>query len=159
MKPTVFLFAFGMFATCLLAHVIWWRWKKPNRDALALLTLFLTPAFFLAITGRIDLIAAALLHTALSVAYILLYPASQADSPSLRILLRVERAKPLGLTGREIQNFFHDDELFDARIRDLVEAGLAEKKGTRLALTRKGHGFFLPFLLLRKVLGLTPGKG
>ncbi len=106
-----------------------------------------------------DFYAILLLHTSLSLAYILVYPASQADSPSFKILLHVGRAMPSGLSTEEIQSRFPASALLDARIQDLINANLARVQSDRLILTRQGRYFIKPFIMLRKALGLPAGAG
>lgn len=157
----------SLFFVCLVLHVVAWHVRRPKRHATALLAIFLIPCavFVLASKGLCpdlpwpDLFAIALLHVALSFAYIQIYPASQADSPSLKMIMLVDKAMPQGLTEAEIRAQFDPNDLFDARIHDLLGAGLVQRQGERLALTRSGESLIKPFLLLRKVLGLPAGKG
>lgn len=167
MKPAVLFTAFGLFVFCLTLHILLWRFRHPRRHALALLVIFLGPLVlfpFVAVkiwplVSWIDLVAVSLLHIALSSAYIQIYPASQADSPSLRILRVVEGAAPRGLTEEEIHISFDPEKLLEARIRDLLEAGLVSSAGDALTLTGRGRMLITPFIYLRKILGLRPGKG
>ena len=155
------------FVCCLLLHVFFWRIKHPRNHAGALLSIFFVPgAFFIFLASffwghfsNFDLFAVILLHASLSCAYIQFYPASQADSPSLKILTVVGKSMPGGITGAEIQAQFDPAQLFTARVRDLLEAQLVNRVNGNLVITPKGRAFISPFLLLRKLLGLTAGKG
>ena len=100
-----------------------------------------------------------LLHIALSLAYIQIYPASQAASPSLKILLLVKESMPVGMTENEIQTCFNPKELLEARIQDLVDSGLVRQTDDKLELSPCGYGLVLPFIVLRKLLGLQAGQG
>lgn len=109
--------------------------------------------------AALDLTAAGLLHAALSSAYIQVYPASQADSPSLRVLLLVGTSMPVGMTENEIQASFNEDALLESRIQDLVESGLVTESRGKLELSAEGRFLITPFILLRRMLGLEAGKG
>ena len=107
----------------------------------------------------LDLSAIVLLHIALSSAYIQVYPASQATSPSLKILLLIKKSMPHGMAEIQIQKVFNPKELLETRIQDLVDSGLVWENGDKLALTSSGHALILPFVFLRQILGLPAGKG
>lgn len=164
---SVLLVGSGVFLCCLFLHVFLWRIKHPNNHAgTLLLVFFATGAVLLYFSflfwphfSGLDLLAAALLHVSLSCAYIQAYPASQADSPSLKILVLIGNSMPDGMTETEIQTHFHPAELFSARIRDLLDARLIRQINGDLILTPQGRGFILPFLILRKLLGLSAGRG
>lgn len=109
--------------------------------------------------SQADLLAIALLHIAISCAYIQVYPASQADSPSFKILLLIQKSIPNGITEREIQAVFLSQKLLDDRIQDLIDSGLIQEKASTLELTSKGKTFLFPFVFLRKILGYAKGEG
>ncbi|OGW85870.1 MAG: hypothetical protein A3C35_00020 [Omnitrophica bacterium RIFCSPHIGHO2_02_FULL_46_11] len=148
-------------------HFALWRFRRPKHQATVLFLVF-----FLPLTMAIpiccvlcpsispgDLAAIALLHFATSCAYILVYPAAQADNPSLRLLTLVKKSAPHGMEESEILDFFKKSGLFEARIYDLLNAGLIYQSKGRLCLTRRGRSFVLPFIVLRKVLGMPAGEG
>lgn len=99
------------------------------------------------------------MHAALSCAYIQVYPASQADSPSFKILLLVRKSMPAGMTQREIRAIFNSKVLLEDRLQDLTHAGLIKEYESNLELTQKGHALILPFMILRRLIGLPMGKG
>ena len=107
----------------------------------------------------IDLYGMFLLHAALSFSYILVYPASQADSPSFKILLHIEGSMPQGMTESEIAYLFPQTKLLAARIRDLIDSRLVDEKDGNLSLTLKGRIMIKPFISLRKIMGLPAGAG
>lgn len=149
----------------MVLHVALWRLRRPQRDALMLLVVFFTPlAVFLLMAPKFNLsflkiFATSLLHIALSSAYILVYPASQAASPSLKVMCLVDRGMPHGLTEEEIAHQFDPGELLEARIHDLLVARLIRQNGDRLSLTAQGRAVVTPFVLLRNMLGLPAGEG
>ena len=163
----ILLIGFGTFFCCLLLHVFLWRARHPRNHAGALLLVFFVPGaaliFFsslcwLRLSG-LDLFAIALLHASLSCTYIQIYPASQADSPSLRMLALVGSSMPAGMTETEIQTHFNQEDLFAARVHDLLEAQLVQEVDQKLVLTPKGRTMVMPFLILRTIVGLSAGKG
>ena len=167
LKPQILLAALSIFLFCLAFHIILWRLRHPKRHALTLLLTFFVPLFLVAlfmIMFRIDvawptLAAVGLLHAAISCAYIQVYPASQADSPSLKVLLLVGKSMPVGMTENEIQASFNEVALLEARIQDLIDSGLAAESGGKLELSPRGRLLITPFILLRRMLGLDAGKG
>lgn len=163
----VLLAGCGIFLSCLFLHVALWRMRAPRNHAAALLLVFggagapilCLLALWLPHFSHEDLFAIALLHASLSCAYIQFYPASQADSPSLKILVLVGHSMPAGMTADEIQTRFDPSELFAARMHDLLNAQLVHQDKGAISLTPKGKCFILPFLILRKILGLPVGRG
>jgi len=151
----------------MLLHILLWRLKRPNRHALSLLFIFIIiPGVFLASVGMLseniswtEVCGIFLLHASLSFAYIQVYPASQADSPSFKILLHVGKSMPQGMTAGEIQALFPAAVLLDARIEDLVRATLVSEKDGKLSLTKQGELLIRPFIYLRQILGLPAGEG
>lgn len=164
---SVLLTGFVVFFCCLVAHILLWRIGHPRNHALALLGVFLGLGGALLallwllcpVCSMLDLFALVLLHISLSCVYIQIYPASQADSPSLKILVLVGRSMPDGMTEAEIQKHFASEDLFTARLRDLLAVGQVRQDGDSLILTSKGLALVVPFLALRKTLGLPAGKG
>lgn len=159
--------SFGLFALFLGIHVAIWRFHHPKQHALALIVILLLVliVFLIISTGSfqlplIDIAAISLLYVALSCAYIQIYPASQADSPSLRILLIVDQNKTRGLSEGEIKTFFTSKSLLDDRINDLLHSGLISKTNQQeFTLTKKGKILILPFIVLRNLIGLPKGNG
>ena len=167
MKLYILLSGFSFFLICLVIHILIWRIRHPQRHALALSAIFLFPVLPMVLLIHLigqelplfDLVSIALLHVALSCAYIQIYPASQADSPSLRLLIHVQQSMPRGLSVEEIYPLFDPLHLFQARIQDLLSSGLVQKTNGLLDLTPKGRALILPFVLFRQMLGLPPGRG
>ena len=66
---------------------------------------------------------------------------------------------PSGMTKEEVKAQFNFGKLLGDRIQDLLESGLVREHDSELKLTAKGHALILPFILLRKSMGLSKGKG
>lgn len=165
-------YGIGLFLCCLCLHVALWRRFRPRRHLTALLAVFGGP--WLAVSAALLLgcpagcgcglcatwAAASLLHVALSCAYIQTYPAAQAQSPTLKMLLLVRSAIPEGSTDEQLLRGMDQRAMLHDRIRDLMEAGLLkEHPGGRLSLAAHGVLMIAPFAALRRILGLERGKG
>ena len=167
MKPDILLWGLILFFLCFGVHILIWRFRHPKRHALALMAIFFAPciAFVILLGGicphlsNVDLFAIALLHVAISCAYIQLYPASQANSPSMQIMTIVQKSMPRGISVEEIQSLFDPMNVFDARVNDLLAADLICENAGKLSLTGRGHVLIVPFILYRRTLGIPEGKG
>jgi hypothetical protein len=155
------------FAGCMLLHILIWRVRKPRDHAGALLAVFLLPLIMLPFLAGVfgftaslsEWAAIFLLHAVISMAYIQIYPASQADSPSLKVMMLVSRSMPKGLTAGEITSEFDPSRLFHDRIDDLAAVGHIKRENERILLTSRGRFLILPFIWLRRMIGLPWGKG
>ena len=166
MNPFVLCCGFSLFFFCLALHVIVWRWHHPRQHALALLSVFVVPllgfgAFFLGWHhgALLDVAAIGLLHMALACAYIQIYPAVQAFSPTLVILLLVDKSMPSGATREGLSARLDDRFLLGERIADLVDAKLVREADNQLALAPRGYKLIQFFIVFRRMLGLGLGKG
>jgi len=157
----------GLFLLALATHVILWRLQRPEKQILTFALIFLLPILVYLLWQRfgsqtrswLDLFSVTLLYMSLTVAYIQTYPAVQALSPSLRILLLVGNAMPKGITEGEILGAFDPKQLLEDRIQDLLDARFVQESEGRLEITPRGSLLILPGALLRRILGLPVGKG
>ncbi len=167
MSPLPILLSGLTFILCLFIHAALWRLRPPARRPLALLCVFVLLAPFIwglllslplfHVPGKGELLAAGLLQLSFASAYILSYPAFEALSPSLVIvLLAGDRG---GVALEELPGFFSDDCLLGPRIRELVEAGMVLERDGSLSITRKGKLLAACFVLMRSLLGLPKGGG
>lgn len=165
MKPQILGIELSLFLFCLTLHVLIWRGQRPRHQAVALALIFLIPlalllGFASKLQGRlpgIDLAAIALLHLSLTSAYVQTYPAIQAMSPTLLILLIVQKKIFRGATEAEIASSFKRERLFGDRVQDLLAAGLVRKSKRGLEITLQGSLLVTPLVFLRGLLGLPPG--
>jgi hypothetical protein len=154
------------FLISLAVHVALWRLRSGCGLRL-LITILAAPAAVLLLLpalggpwSAVDSLAAALLHAALASAYLQTYPAVQAMSPSLRIVLLLERAGPAGMTFVELLDGLGRESLLGERIRDLLDAGMVrETPEGALKLELRARMLLAPITAVRRVLGLAPGKG
>jgi predicted permease len=178
MEYHILLAGLLIFFACLFLHVIIWRWKYPRNRPTALLLIFIVlPSVFVVgyvvleqlcivpdtadiipFTG-IDWLAVYLLHFALSVAYILSYPAVEAASPSLALLLMLGDFKLQGILHDDLLHVFNDKIVLEPRIQDLVDSGLIAGSDGYFKVTTQGTVFINCFIFLRRLLGLPIGKG
>lgn len=165
MNPLVLITGIVTFLICLSLHIIWWRYRHPKNDIFALiLVFFLVPAIFVVAAyilhiPLINLLSIILLHTALSCAYIMSYPAVQAKCPSLNVMLIVSRAMPHGVTKEEIKQQLGDDALLDISIQKMTEEGFTKEIDNMIIPTRFGNIIASFFIVFRSLLGIEHGKG
>lgn len=178
MTPFILILGVSIFVVCLGLHVlIWWR-RHPKSHIIALALIFIVVPTVVGIIGLglnwLELLPKGagiipisisdwplvfLLHYALAGAYIMSYPAVQAVSPSLTMLLIVGSAAPRGLTYDELRSHFNSKELLQARLHDLKEGSLAVEVDGWFRLTWRGLLLIRFTGFLRSLLGLPQGKG
>jgi len=90
-------------------------------------------------------------------AYIVSYPAIEADSPSLLIALAVAKAGGNGVSQAELCARFDDANLIYPRLNDLLTDKMAVLEGGKYKITAKGVLLSRIFAAYRDILGA--GKG
>lgn len=161
-----------IFLLCLLIHAALWRFRFPANRAAALLCVFAAlPAASASVYALLvaegilpspglepqEFFAAGLLQLAFASAYIMTYPAFEALSPSLVIvLLAFDRG---GIAVKDLSGVFSDEALFAPRIKDLLDSKLAREHGGVLSITTKGRLLAAFFVFMRSFLGLPKGGG
>lgn len=160
------------FILCLFIHAALWRLRFPPNRAVCLSAIFvLFPAaaagagallaskglFWLPSLEKGEWLAAALLQLAFASAYILSYPAFEALSPSLVIVLLAGDSG--GVAIKDLPGFFNDATLIEPRVKDLLDSGLATERDGVLSITSKGRLLACSFALMRSFLGLPKGGG
>ena len=176
METIFFIYNAIFFLAIMSIHVFVWRVFKPKRQITALFLVFAAlPAVIIALLfvaslngSNFALIApfepegwamTFVLQMALSSAYVLTYPAIQAGSPSLVILLILGASEGKKASYEFLSEFFNEEKLFLPRLKDLVESGLVYKDAGVLRATTRGRVMIVPFMALRKILGLSAGRG
>lgn len=176
MRAAVLLVGLGAFTLSLLLHVAWWRLGRPRADVRYLFLVFFgVPVVLAAATlvgvpvssvpflagsslSLVEAAAALLLAWALGAAYVQTYPAAQAQSPSLVVLLHLGGA-PEGLTQDELLARFGPSSLVGNRIDDLVTNAFVRETPEGLTLTLPGRILASFFATYRGILGLRPKGG
>jgi len=176
MSPKVIILGAMIFSACMIAHILIWRYARPKNEIAWLgIIFFISPILVLAgfyvfaMKTGIGLIVIAaitftgwvtifLLHYALSLFYIFNYPAAQAVSPSLKMLL-ILRASDKGCTLEEISGEFSENVLFEERLKDLLRESLIAETPLGLEITPSGRAVITFFVCMRRILGLPIGEG
>ncbi len=165
--PSLIAWGTAGFLASLLLHVILWRWRKPPREMMWLVIIFiLLPGLvylgiFLGIRAAEGgaWLLSYLWLSALSAAYIMTYPPIQAGCPSLKIVLEVHRNRSRGLSREEIDGIFPREAMFSDRFDDLVEDGLVSWEYDAWGITGTGRLVARFFLAYRRLLRLPIGDG
>jgi hypothetical protein len=150
-----------------------WRICLPKRQIKALLLIFfLTLAAglsWLFIAGQTagspdyipkaipEYLHIAILFTSATLAYMLTYPALEADSPSVVMVKAIADAGEEGLDEELFAQMMNDDLLIKPRVRDLLLDKMARLEDGRYVLTPKGVLFARIFMVYRKIM--NAGKG
>src|SRR3990170_3300105 len=156
-----------LFLLCIFIHAALWRVRFPANRTAALFIIFILLPFIagalyalLASRGILwppglekgEWLAAGLLQLAFASAYILTYPAFEALSPSLVIvILAFDRG---GIAVKDLSGFFSDKALIKPRIKDLLDSKLASERDGALSITAKGRLLAGFFAFMRSFLGL-----
>jgi hypothetical protein len=175
MSYLILLYGFLTFFTAICLHIIVWRCFPPKTHVKLLLIIFFAiPAAvqiscFVAINNfgtlgltainPVDIMAVYMFHITLAAAYILTYPALQAQCPTLSMLLIIGHSMPDGAKSDELKSTFEVAHLLEPRLRDLVGSGMVNKIDDSYTITGKGLFILSPLLMLRKLLGLPAGRG
>lgn len=164
------------FVCSLLVHIEIWRTIRPSKQirSLAIIFVFCPLLVFVALfvisnafhpTGSwfvrdpFNITYVYIWHLALSATYIMSYPASQAECPSLAILLAVKNNMPVGLSIQEIKDIFPPDSLIKDRYNDLHAEHFIKQSSEGHVATSKGRFLRAIFINYRRVLGLPRGEG
>jgi hypothetical protein len=166
----------GLFAFALLiaAHIVVWRIRRPAGQYVALAILAVG---VLAVTLAAPRIAAGALGAALDwlprsplehvtaiglyaslvLSYVTTYSAVQADSPTMTILLDIERSGAAGCTRDELRARLDDRVLVVPRLDDLVAGRLVRLEHGRYVVTSGGIAMSAPHVAFRRWLKMEKG--
>jgi len=171
-SSTDILTGLGLFATALTLHIIWWRRRVPSREMLCLCLIFLVGPEVVLLAAAACALAASppsavllaflirsLFLISLSLIYIMTYPPIQAGCPSLKIILALAKAKPEGLSVREVYQLFPEDTMLSERFEDLINEGLVSWRYDSWGISAAGRGLATFFRLFRRILGMPLGEG
>ena len=163
-------FAFGLLAAVFLLHLIWWQIRLPKSHTRALLLLFLgalplalianavLPSWSLTIQGFWQHAQVCLFHITMSLAYVEFYTSIEEDSPTLSLLLFVERAGADGRAEEEMFQLIDDDFVVGNRLQSMVNSGVATRDDEGvLRLTPAGRKWARFFQFARWIYHLRLG--
>lgn len=145
-------------------HLLIWRLRLPKNPIKTLLFLFSSVIglgiFFLStysLCSFTQYLHIILLFLSVALAYLILYSAIEADSPSLLIVMHIAKAGKAGLPENALKEALGDNLLIEPRLKDLVCARLADFDGKIYKINHNGKFFMLPVRLFRAFLGLKKG--
>jgi hypothetical protein len=162
----VFFSASGLFAIALIIHVIWWRVRVPRRQSGALMALFLATAVcgFGAIylgdlfAGGLSLprfLLAILLFGSLCVAYLILFSALEADSPTLTLIRLIAETGGRGIHRDDLMQAMQRHSYVQVRIDQMLADRMAVETPSGLRLAGQGLLLSSLVLLYRRLLART----
>ncbi len=161
------------FALLIAGQFVVWRVLRPAGHYLALSALYLTAlvaaivlffavgqtalaAWIVPATVR-EAVDFLLLYTAATLAYMVTYSAVQADSPSMMILLAIERAGAGGLKCEDLVAELGDHVVVVPRLEDLVIGGLAAVERARYVISIRGAMLARLYIAYRALLKMDKG--
>jgi hypothetical protein len=164
----------GLFLLGFVAHVIWWRWRRPLRTGQALIGLLVAVivlgwAAAIGASAGSDAAASLLpddlvgwlqtleLALALAAAYAMTYPAIEVESPIMVIIEAIARRGRRGITPEELYHHLDESVLVVPRLQDLLNEGLVVLDNGRYRPTAKGAGMIRIFMGWRRILGADIG--
>lgn len=169
----IIAWALGSLIAAFFLHWIVWKIKIPARQAKSMLQIFFgTLALVLAGLGIAaaagpsspwlldswtEYLQIAFLFTAFTLAYLISYPALEADSPSVVIMLEISRAGSEGLAMESFHQSMTDDVLVAPRLKDLLMDKMAYMEEDRYRLTKKGIWMARVFGCYRKLIDAPKG--
>lgn len=177
LRPTMRFVAPGLLAFALLiaAHVAIWRVRRPAAQYAALVALA-TGVLAIALTAfriaavslgsapdwlprsPLEYLTAIELYAALFLSYVTTYSAVQADSPTMTILLLIERAGAAGCTRDELRARLNDRVLVIPRLDDLAAGNLVRFDRGRYVVTPRGIAMTAPHVVFRRWLKMEKGE-
>lgn len=170
---SVLVYGTLLFIAALFIHLVIWRLHLPRKQTNALLMIFslviiLGVSVILKYPGLIkwsiyssknlfEIFQLFLLYSTISAAYILSYPAVEADSPTLIIIREVFDSGASGLEKSSLERIADNDLLILPRIRDMVSDRMVYIKDGKYRLMPKGLIMAKIFSFYRSVI--NGGKG
>lgn len=152
------IFGSAGFILSFTAHIIIWRVVRPLNQVIWIFSIFiLLPVLTYVFIG--SPVFTILWHIALSAAYIMSYPAIQAECPTLKIVLAVSRAMPKGLAAEDINSIFTENKLLSDRFDDLIKDKFIFFRDNKWVLSPKGRFLVNFFSAYRRTLNLPLGEG
>ncbi len=155
-------------ALAFLLHLVIWKIYLPKRQVAALLKIFflvLISGIFLLIKFpkliNWDILPSAnffeisqllLLYISITAAYIVSYPAIEADSPTLVIIKAVAGAGVRGLDKSKLEEMMKDDLLIVPRVRDMLSDKMIYLDGEKYKLMPKGMAMARIFLFYKNMI-------
>lgn len=170
----VFILGATLFLLGFAVHVTLWRISRPRATAHALIVLFISTILCVSVTlglaaylriaigdwlpGTLsEWMQGTLMALAVAAAYVLSYPAIEAESPTLVMIDMVAKACSTGIARSDFYAQLPDAILVVPRIADLLDEGFATNVAGRYVLTAKGRRLANSFRSWRRLLGAGLG--
>jgi len=166
----VVLSAAGLFVLALAIHLVWWRIKVPRQQLASLIGLILATAAVgftvLSLVGPLRdalplplLLLAVMLFGSFGVAYLILFTAVEADSPTLTILGLISASGSRGIHRDELMAAMERHSYVQIRVDQMIADGMAIETPTGLRLGTQGLWLSSLVLLYRRLLVRTNAGG
>jgi hypothetical protein len=169
MTWTALFFGFALFFAGCLVHIVLWRVKRPRDDfrglAVCLLVLPGAGGILICLAGLLpavtlrETLAGMAVTVALGASYIMYYPAAQAASPTMLVVIKIGRAGRTGITRAQLLKAFDDGLLCRQSIENLVHERFADERDGKLVVAPRGVFLLRMLGSWRGFLGLKQGEG
>ncbi len=156
----ILIFPVAIFILAVAVHLVIWKISFPLKHRiLILINIFAWVLVFgiIILPDFSQSLEFIVLYCSLGAAYLLSYPAIEADSPSLAITYNIAQTASAGLVKAELNKMMDDDILVVARINDLLSEGLVCLRSGKYYLTPSGLFLAGLFSGFRKLLNLPKG--
>ncbi len=165
----ILFWGFALFVLAFFSHFVLWKIRLPKRQVKTILQFFFAVLFvgifvlwkfsftvtFFNIplpVGLLEYFHISLFFVSMTASYIITYTALEADSPTIVMLLYIDRAGLNGISKNEFEQSMNDDVLVKPRIKDLLKDKMVFIDINRYRLTSKGILLAKIFILYRKLL-------
>lgn len=172
----ILLIGVTLFILAFMVHLVIWKIKVPERQKTALLVTFVAvlvsgliglklgnyfyPAqFFWTPNNLIEYLHIGLFLLSLLFFYVSLYTVVEADSPSLKTIVRVYETREAGVTLDKLIEYFNGERFLRSRLHHLIKDGMLSYDGQHYTLTATGTNFLGVCIYWRKILGMTGDVG
>lgn len=169
----VLIFGSLMLLLSFIIHLVIWRIRRPLRQTIGILVIFLVVLLagiifllldFVSHDRRLnnllnlcEVVQLILYYGSMTLAYMITYSAIEVDSPSLVIIRQISDSGPNGLTEEELLGSLDDSKLIMPRLSDLINDKMATFDNQKFVLTRKGKCLGFLFKIYRDLLGAGRG--
>lgn len=165
---------FLLFLIGFLLHIILWKVYLPKNQNKTLIRIFFYTLFVYSITSCIaaihlrfnpvilpvhfsEYLHICLLYVCLSLSYLVFYSVIESDSPTITMILNINKTGRSGLSSQELAEFMSIDLLIKPRIEDLLRDKMIEKNHDKYRLTKTGYCFASIFKFYRMLLNAQKG--
>ncbi len=150
-----------LFVSAFFVHILVWRIRLPKKNHTTCLLniffgIFIMAMFILPLQRVSDYVQLFFLYFSWMLAYIVSYSAIEVDSPSLTIVLNIDKTG-YGLSREELNKQLPDDLLVIPRLKDLLNDKMICLKENKYKLTRKGAFLISSVIFFRRLLNAEKG--